>query len=426
LLAPLAALLALGQEPAPQGTFAAGAFTDPERVESPINSEHWESMGSVSSDGLWIFFTSNRPPSVGTEWCVDLWAARRSSPQEPFGEPTNLGVLKNVNSAADECTPYISVDDKVLTFYSDRDAATPGDYDLYVATRASADDDFGPAVNFSAAHPDSLISSGYVELSARLSCDRLALYFSSNRPGGAGGFDIYVATRDSPDGFFGPAQNLGAVNSSAHEFSPVISPDGLTLFFSDYIPPFRDGGLGEGDIWMATRSSAEDSLWEEGKVRNLGAPINSSFGDFDFFVSHDWPAEGSTIWFTSDRPRRRLGNENCSGSLFADQIWDSDLYKATWIPAKPFRRGDANADGAADIADAVAILGYLFTGAAAPACLETADVADTGTVTITAPVYLLVHLFRGGPAPPPPFESCGLDPTEEPFILSCVSYSACR
>ncbi|MBI4583474.1 MAG: PD40 domain-containing protein [Planctomycetes bacterium] len=313
----------------------------------------------------------------------------------------------------------------MLTLYSDRHAPNSGDYDLYVATRENPGDEFGPAVNFRVAYPGSGISSPFPEFAPRMSCDRLAIYFSSDRPGGKGGFDLYAATRDSPGGFFGNVRNLGNVNTEAHEFSPVVSRDGLTLFFSDYIPPFRERGLGGGDIWMVTRESTEEE-WKSENVRNLGWLINSEYGDFDFFVSHDWPAEGSTIWFTSDRRQERLGNENCKNSAFADVIWDADIYTATWIPARPFRRGDADEDGAPSLTDAVIILLYLFAGGPEPSCLKTADVTDTGSLNITDPVYLLLHLFRGWPAPPEPFRTCGPDPSEDFYTLSCNSYTACQ
>ena len=407
------------------GPFDQGAFTDLQRVGSPINSEHWESMGSLSYDKLWIYFVSNRPPSVGSEWCVDLWVARRGSVDEPFGEPTNQGILRHVNSVADECTPHISVDDTVLMLYSDRHAPGSGDYDIYVSTRDDPGADFGPPVSFSAAYPTSGVGSAYSEFGQSISCDRLAVYFSSDRPGGKGGFDLYVATRDSPGGLFDTVRNLGAVNTSAHEFSPIVSGDNTTLFFSDYIAPFRPGGLGEGDIWMVTRASADED-WENARARNLGWPINSRYADFDFFVSHDWPAEGSSIWFTTDRPRSRRGNANCSQSIFADDIWDADIYTGTWIPAKPFRRGDADGDGASSLTDAVFILRYLFEGDQAPSCLKAADVTDSGSLDLTDPVYLLAHMFGDGQAPPEPFAACGPDPTADLYTLSCNSYPPCR
>ena len=76
-----------------------------------------------------------------------------------------------------------------------------------------------------------------------------------------------------------------------------------------------------------------------------------------------------------------------------------------------FIRGDVNDDLTVDIADATAILGYIFTGGAAPSCDDAADVNDSGSLDISDPLYLLLHLFMLGPQPPAPFPAAGPDPT---------------
>ena len=84
-------------------------------------------------------------------------------------------------------------------------------------------------------------------------------------------------------------------------------------------------------------------------------------------------------------------------------------------PVPTFRRGDANGDGKVGLTDAVVILGHLFQGDSALACLDAADPNDDGTINLTDPVGLLNYLFQGGgqpPAPPGPSE-CGEDPTED-------------
>lgn len=86
-------------------------------------------------------------------------------------------------------------------------------------------------------------------------------------------------------------------------------------------------------------------------------------------------------------------------------------------PPLAFRRGDVNEDGAQDLSDAVAILGYLFLGATAPACELAADVNDSGEVDLSDAVALLGHLFLGSSAPPAPYPAFG-DPLSAP-VLSC-------
>jgi len=78
-------------------------------------------------------------------------------------------------------------------------------------------------------------------------------------------------------------------------------------------------------------------------------------------------------------------------------------------PAEVFSRGDANDDGARNIADAIYILGYLFGGEAQPACLDAADTNDDGNVNVADAIALLGHLFAGTGPLPDPFPGCGAD-----------------
>lgn len=76
-----------------------------------------------------------------------------------------------------------------------------------------------------------------------------------------------------------------------------------------------------------------------------------------------------------------------------------------------FVRGDANRDGRLDIADAIAILSYLFSQSPTVACGDHADANDDGSLNIGDPIYVLQHLFARGPAPPRPYPAPGLDAT---------------
>lgn len=84
-----------------------------------------------------------------------------------------------------------------------------------------------------------------------------------------------------------------------------------------------------------------------------------------------------------------------------------------------FRRGDVDQDGLVNVGDAIQLLGYLFQGAADPACEDGADVDDNGSLSIGDAVNLLSYLFAGGapPAAPGPL-ACGVDLTED--TLTCL------
>ncbi|MFQ5655002.1 MAG: hypothetical protein ACE5GW_09760 [Planctomycetota bacterium] len=94
-------------------------------------------------------------------------------------------------------------------------------------------------------------------------------------------------------------------------------------------------------------------------------------------------------------------------------------------PALQFVRGDCNADGDVQIADAVFILTALFGVGATVPCADACDGNDDGHLDISDAIRVLVHLFLpGSPPPPPPFPGCGEDPTLDP--LDCGDHPPCN
>ncbi|OUU23371.1 MAG: hypothetical protein CBC13_05830, partial [Planctomycetia bacterium TMED53] len=92
-------------------------------------------------------------------------------------------------------------------------------------------------------------------------------------------------------------------------------------------------------------------------------------------------------------------------------------------PSLPeFVRGDCNADGGFNIADAIFLLASLFSGGPAGTCSDACDANDDGGVNIADAIFSLAALFSGGPAPTP--TSCGVDPTDTD-VLDCVSFPPC-
>src|SRR5688572_13573992 len=129
-----------------------GCATQPEKFSewSPpmslgaiVNSAGDDAGSSISKDGLRLYFASNRPGGSGA---LDLYVARRASPNDPWGPPQNLG--PRVNSPSSEQTVWISPDDLRLYFASDR-AGGSGGLDLYVSERLDRNNEqgWGPAMN---------------------------------------------------------------------------------------------------------------------------------------------------------------------------------------------------------------------------------------------------------------------------------------
>lgn len=93
------------------------------------------------------------------------------------------------------------------------------------------------------------------------------------------------------------------------------------------------------------------------------------------------------------------------------------------VAAVEFVRGDSNASGTVDLSDAIFTLSHLFLGGAEPPCRSAADSNDDSSVDVSDPTHTLSHLFLGGPALPPPYPSCGADPT--PDGLGCAAFAPC-
>ncbi len=92
----------------------------------------------------------------------------------------------------------------------------------------------------------------------------------------------------------------------------------------------------------------------------------------------------------------------------------------------PFVRGDPNGDGKINLADALYILSFLFSGLQPPNCMDTADANDDGKVNLSDAIYLLGYLFGHKAPPPPPFPEPALDPTQDPLLCAGPGSLPCR
>src|SRR2546430_5742213 len=126
------------------------------------------------------------------------------------------------------------------------------------------------------------------------------LYFASDRPGGLGGTDIYAAAQ-LVDGTFGPAVLIPELSSPSDDVAPAVRRDGLEVF----IASTRLGGLGEQDIWVATRATTSDP-WSP--AADLGPLINSENSEGGPALSADATA---LFFYAALRP----GNVGTEGRL---------------------------------------------------------------------------------------------------------------
>jgi Tol biopolymer transport system component len=328
-------------------------FGTPVNSGPTINSSSIDAGQSISVDGLSLYFSSNRSGGHGD---YDIWMTQRLSKDSPWTEPVNLGSV--VNSSAGEIVTCLSADGLSL-YFCDWPSNRPGGYggeDLWVTTRETIDGEWGIPVNLG-----SVVNSSSDDWDSNLSTDGLSLFFDSNRPGGQGDFDLWMTQRLSKDAPWAEPVNLGpTVNSSSLDIAPSISADGLILLFTSE----RPGGSGDWDLWM-TRRETTQADWIESV--NLGPAVNSSGPEGMPYIS----ADGSAIYFFSNRPGGEGGYDlwrvsiepvvdlNDDGIVDADDMciivdnWGTDN---SLCDIGPMPWGD----GIVDVQDLIVIAEHLF------------------------------------------------------------------
>ena len=241
-----------------------------------INTISPEMFPTLSADSQVLYFT-RRHNNMDEDFYYAL-------PDSCGGWFTALNMGNPPNTSDQESSQMISADGHYLFFTRCENRSEngwgSGGCDLFMSYRSdsvwSAPESFGATINT----PD-------FEGTPCLSADNRELYFSSNRPGGFGGYDIWVSRFE--DGLWQPPVNLGPnINTPGNESAPYLHIDGHTLYFSsDGLP-----GMGGKDLFMTRRT---DTLWS--KPVNLGYPINSTVDDNSVTVTLD----GKKIYWSSDR-----------------------------------------------------------------------------------------------------------------------------
>ncbi|QNA82726.1 hypothetical protein G4G27_00900 [Sphingomonas sp. So64.6b] len=166
------------------------------------------------------------------------------------------------STASSEVRLTISPDGRTALWFSRNRPGGAGGYDIWISRLVAG--------RWAQAQPVPF-NSPTRDFDPAFSADGRQVYFCSDRPGGLGGDDVYrvAVTRDG----FGPVERLdAAVNSAGNEFAPMISPDGKTLLFSSD----RPGGAGRQDLYIATRQGVRFA-----PARPLPGAVNTAGDEFD-------------------------------------------------------------------------------------------------------------------------------------------------
>jgi outer membrane protein OmpA-like peptidoglycan-associated protein len=160
-----------------QGQIIEGKLENLTPLEKPINTEWWEGQPCISQDGQLLFFVSDRKGGHGG---VDIYMCSKSVDGK-WGAPANL----SFNTGGNELSPFIARDNQTLYFAADHLPGGMGGYDIYV-THRNGENEWSEPKNLGSA-----INSKDNELFFYIPQGEDAVYFSSDRPGGEGGYDLY-------------------------------------------------------------------------------------------------------------------------------------------------------------------------------------------------------------------------------------------
>jgi hypothetical protein len=216
-----------------------------------------------------------------------------------WSEPVNLGEV--INSPADDQAPTFSEDGLSLYFASDRPGGLGGD-DIWVAERACRRCPWAPPVNLG-----SVINGAGTEVGPRLSADGHLLFLTSERPGGQGDNDLYVSRRVDPKDTFGwgPPVSVGSeVNTAAieggAEYLSRAKGDVARLFFN------QSPVGGTADIYVVPATGDGRASGPAVLVSELSDPVATD-------QNVRLRADGREVVFFSTRP----------GGLGGRDLWTS-------------------------------------------------------------------------------------------------------
>ncbi len=233
-----------------------------------INSEFDEYLPALSANEKLLIFTRLIPSGKISfdgqyEFQEDFFVSRKKgneySKAEAFGEP--------LNTHSNEGAQSISADGRMLFFTScdyesgkNPHGKSNGSCDIFVSHKNG--NKWSKPLNLGTP-----VNSKFWESQPSFSADGKTLYFTSNRPGGKGGMDIWMSQMKPDSTWMIPVNCGDRINTSKHEQSPFIHYDNTTLYFSS------NGltGMGKQDLFLSKKDSSNH--WK--KPVNLGYPINT-------------------------------------------------------------------------------------------------------------------------------------------------------
>lgn len=267
----------------------AGAYSSAVSNLGPlVNGADSDFAPTISPDGNYLFFASDRPNSLGGQ---DIWVSHKGP--DGWEQPINLGAP--VNNKMNQGPDSFYIKDGVYTLFLTFCRPMDESYcDIYVSEQApdgswTKPRDLGSPIN-----------TEYSDANASWDYKNKILYFSSTRPGGnideedsglpnsPTHYDIY-RVKLNDDGTWGEPENLGApINTNGWEGIAFFHPASETLFFSS---TGHNPGRPDADIYYTRETSP--GVWEQPKPVDA---VNGPGNDMYFSI----PAAGDLCYFSSN------------------------------------------------------------------------------------------------------------------------------
>ena len=280
----------------------ASANFSPSPLPDIINSFAMQYFPILSVDGNTLIYTRRLGDSPADD--EDIVISTKNA-DGTWRQPVSLS--ENINTRNNEGTCTLSADGRTLIFTSCLGRPGFGSCDLYISEKQG--EEWSEPVNLGRE-----VNSSAWDSQPSLSADGRTLYFISNRPGGIGNRDIWIASKDDKGRWMKPVNAGPLVNTIHDEVSPFIHPNNRILYYATNGLP----GFGGFDIYY--------SEWDEGwqKPENIGAPINSGDDQVSLFID----SQGEKGYYSHeaiDKKQKGVLYEFDLGSLHTVK------YKTSWV-----------------------------------------------------------------------------------------------
>ena len=256
----------------------------PENAGAGINTTDDEYWPSITADGQTLIFTRQARSEDNSRFKrqphEDFYLSTRDG--DRWSNAINAG--PPLNTSQNEGAQTLSSDGRYMFFTACDRPGGMGSCDIYFSA-------FNEGKWTEPHNLRSPVNTPYWESQPSISADGKLLFFSSSRPGGSGGKDIWYSVLDDKSRWKEPVNMGEIINTSGDEMSPFIHFDGQTLYFSSDGRP----GMGGFDIYM-TRMN-RDSSWTD--PQNLGYPVNTYNDEMGLVIE----SGGEKAYFSSVRDK---------------------------------------------------------------------------------------------------------------------------